>query len=173
MKKLLLAGLLLLSGLSVQAQASPAWPHNPKTGEVEMQGMLPWPDSAKTEFQRRHLVQHWYLTKLAALLAHKPQQPSSTKEPSYGVPLWVYLSRYQADTPLAHGIGVACQAELMPTPKGLKYHFSDFNFMWWDYDTGSSDPLDTLVLTDTDPIAVKGREILATARKRLAALSSW
>jgi hypothetical protein len=28
-----------------------------------MQGMLPWPDSAKTELQRRRLVQHWYLTK--------------------------------------------------------------------------------------------------------------
>jgi hypothetical protein len=89
------------------------------------------------------------------------------------VPLWVYLSRYQADPPLAHGIGVACQAELMPTPKGLEYHFSDFNFMWWNYDVSSSDSLDRLVLTDTDPIAVKGREILATTCKRLAALSSW
>jgi hypothetical protein len=174
MNKLLLAVLLLLSGLSVQAQASPAWPHNPKTGEVEMQGMLPWPDSAKTELQRRRLVQHWCLTKLAALLAHKPQQLSITKEPSYGgVPLWVYLSRYQADPPLAHGIGVACQAELMPTPKGLGYHFSDFNFMWWDYDVSSSDSLDRIVFKDKEPIAVKGREILATARKRLAALSSW
>jgi hypothetical protein len=70
MNTLLLAGLLLLSGLGAQGQASPSWPHNPKTGEVEMQGMLPWQDSAKTELQRRRLVQHWYLTKLAALLAH-------------------------------------------------------------------------------------------------------
>jgi hypothetical protein len=45
MNKLLLAALLLLSGLSAQAQASHAWPHNPKMSEVEMQGVLPWPDS--------------------------------------------------------------------------------------------------------------------------------
>jgi hypothetical protein len=136
-----------------------------------MQGMLPWPDSAKTELQRHRLVEHWYLTKLAALLANKPQQPSSTKEPSYGVPLGIYLSRYQADTPLAHAISVTCQAELMPTPKGLEYQFTDFSFNWWEDDAGGSDSVDTLVLTD--PIAVKGREILATARKRLSALSSW
>jgi hypothetical protein len=41
MNKLLLAACLLLSGLGAQAQASPAWPHKPKTGEVAMQGMLP------------------------------------------------------------------------------------------------------------------------------------
>jgi hypothetical protein len=67
-----------------------------------MQGMLPWPDSAKTELQRRRLVQHWYLTKLAALLAHNPPQLSSTKEPSYGAPLGVCLSRYEAAAPLDH-----------------------------------------------------------------------
>jgi hypothetical protein len=61
----------------------------------------------------------------------------------------------------------------MLTPKGLEYHFSDFNFMWWDYDASSSDSLDRIVFKDKEPIAVKGREILATARKRLAALSSW
>jgi hypothetical protein len=136
-----------------------------------MQGMLPWPDSAKTELQRRRLVQRWYLNKLVALLANKPQQPSSTQEPAYGVPLGVYLSRYQASAPLAHAISVTCQAELMPTPKGLEYHFADFSFNWWEDDTDGSDSLDTLVLTD--PIAVKGREIIATARKRLAALGSW
>jgi hypothetical protein len=41
MNKLLLAACLLLSGLGAQAQASPVWPHNLKTDEVEMQGMLP------------------------------------------------------------------------------------------------------------------------------------
>jgi hypothetical protein len=173
MKHLLLVGLLVVSGLSVQAQVSPAWPHNPKTGEVEMQGMLPWPDSAKTELQRRRVVQHWYLTKLAALLENKHQQPSSTKEPSYGVPLWVYLSRYQADPPLAHLISVTCQVDLMPTPKGLEYQFTDFWFNWWDDDAGSSAPLDGLVFKELEPVAVKAREIIATARKRLDALSSW
>jgi hypothetical protein len=52
-----------------------------------MQGLLPWPDSAKTELQRRLLVQRWHVTKLAALLANKPQQPSKNKEPVYGIPL--------------------------------------------------------------------------------------
>jgi hypothetical protein len=171
MEKLLLFGLLLLSRLGAQGQANPSWPHNPKTGEVEMQGMLPWPDSAKTELQRRRLVEHWYLTKLATLLADKPQQPSSAKEPSYGVPLGVYLSHYQADAPLNHAISVVCQAELMPTPKGLEYQFTDFNFTWWEDDAGGYFPLDGLVLRE--PIAVKSREIIATARKRLTALRSW
>jgi hypothetical protein len=173
MNKMLLVACLLWSGRSAQAQEGFAWPHNPKTGEVEMQGMLPWPDSAKTELQRRRLVQHWYATKLAALLTNKPLQPSSTKEPYYGVPLGVRLSRYQADPPLAHLISVVCQAEFMPTPKGLEYQFTDFNFTWWEDDTGSSDSLDRLVFKDQEPIAVKGREIIATARKRLAALGSW
>jgi hypothetical protein len=173
MNKLLLAACLLLSGLSTQAQVSPAWPHNPKTGEVEMQGMLPWPDSAKTELQRRRLVQHWYVTKLATLLADKHQQPSRQKEPAYGVPLGVHLSRYQADPPLAHMISVTCQVDLMPTPKGLEYQFTDFWFNWWDDDAGSSAPLNGLVFKESEPIAVKAREIIATARKRLAALSSW
>jgi hypothetical protein len=61
----------------------------------------------------------------------------------------------------------------MPTPKGLEYQFTDFNFTWWEDDTGSSDSLDRLVFKDQEPIAVKGREIIATARKRLAALGSW
>jgi hypothetical protein len=173
MNKLLLAGLLLLSWLSAQAQEGPAWPHNPKTGEIEMQGMLPWPDSAKTELQRRRLVQHWYVTKLAVLLVDKHRQSSSKNEPAYGVPLGVHLSRYQADPPLAHLISVTCQVDLMPTPKGLEYQFTDFWFNWWDDDAGSSAPLDGLVFKELEPVAVKAREIIATARKRLDALSSW
>jgi hypothetical protein len=166
--------LLLLTLLPVLTHAqTPAWPHNPKTGEVELQGMLPWPDSATTELQRRRLVQHWYATKLAALLADKLPQPSSIKEPSYGVPLWVHLSHYQAAPPLAHAISVVCQIELMPTPKGLEYQFTDFNFTWGEDDVSGSNSLDGLVFKDKEPIAVTGREIIATARKRLAALSSW
>jgi hypothetical protein len=65
------------------------------------------------------------------------------------------------------------QAELMLTLKGLAYQFTDFSFNWWEDDARSSDSLDRLVITATDPIAVKGWEIIATARKRLAALSSW
>jgi hypothetical protein len=60
----------------------------------------------------------------------------------------------------------------MPTPKGLEYQFTDFS-NWSEDDTRSSYSVDTLVLTDTYPIAVKGRKIIATARKQLAALSSW
>jgi hypothetical protein len=116
-------------------------------------------------------VQHWYVTKLATLLADKPQQPSSTKEPAYGWPLDVYLSRYQAATSLGHGISVTCQAALLPTPQGLEYHFTNFSFNWWEDNTGGSTSLDTPL--PAEPASVKAREILALARKRLAALSNW
>lgn len=169
MRRLLL---LILFPMLTHAQTT-TWPHNPQTGEVELQGMLPWPDSATTELQRRRLVQHWYLNKVAALLADKPPQPSRTKEPAYGVPLGVYLSRYQADAPFTHLLSVVCQVTLLPTPKGLAYQFTAFHFTWWEDDVGGADSLDRLVFKDNEPVAVKGREILATARKRLAALSSW
>ena len=164
MKRLLL---LLLFPILSQAQTT-TWPHNPRTGEIELQGTLPWPDSAKTELQRHRLIQHWYLTKLAALLAHKPPQTISPTAPADGIPLAVCLRRYQAATSL---LSVTCQAALSPTPQGLAYQFTDFSFNWWDDDAGGSTSLDTLVLTG--PAAVKAREIIAIARKRLAVLSSW
>lgn len=60
MKALLLNGLLLaalLCLLTILSAHAQAWPHNPKTGKVEFHGALPWPASAKTEAQRRALVQ--------------------------------------------------------------------------------------------------------------------
>jgi hypothetical protein len=164
--------LLLLTLLPVLAQAqTTTWPHNPQTGEVGMQGLLPWPDSAKTQLQRRRLVQHWYVTKLAVLLKNKPQQPSNSIEPVYGIPLPVCLRRYQAATSQGPMISVTCQAELMPTPQGLAYLFTDFNFNWWEYDAGGSAPVDMPL--PAEPASLKAREIIAIARKRLAALSSW
>jgi hypothetical protein len=53
MKTLLAVLLYLLTLTSAHAQA---WPRNPTTGKVEFKGTLPWPASAKTEAQRRALV---------------------------------------------------------------------------------------------------------------------
>jgi hypothetical protein len=171
MKRLLLFLALFPCFLQAQTQAATTWPHNPETGEIEMRGLLPWPDSSKTELQRRHLVQHWHTTKLIKLLEDKPLQPSKKQEPSYGVPLAICLSRYQAATPLNHVISVVCQVKLLPTPSGLAYQFTGFTFNWWEDDAGGSTWLDQLILTG--PESVKAKEIIATARKRLAVLSSW
>jgi hypothetical protein len=164
--------LLFLTLLPVLAQAqTTTWPHNPQAGEVEMLGLLPWPDSAKTELQRRRLVQHWHVTKLAALLTPKPQQPSNSTEPTYGIPRQVCLRRYQVATSQDHVLRVTCKVALMPTPKGLAYHFTDCNFNWWEDDAGGSMSLDEPL--PTGPALLKTREIIAIACKRLTALSSW
>lgn len=165
MKLLLLLALLLPTVAFAQPQA---WPRNAKTNKIEFTGILPWPDSAKTLPQRQQLVFHWYFTKLtdwtraeaaqhAAVAAHNKEKLTYEGLPQ--------LARIRHRIGLEH-FQLLYQVELLPTSRGLSYHFVDFECGWASGDVSSGWPLeDTSHLTTTTSVATAlFRQRLATAQ---------
>jgi len=168
MKLLLLLTLLLPTVAFAQPQA---WPRNTKTNKIEFTGLLPWPDSAKTLHQRQQLIFRWYFTKLTDLTRAEAAKQAAVatqyneKLTYEGLPQLVRIS---------HRAGIESfyllyQVELLPTSRGLSYHFVEFECDW-----SSEDVSGGWALEDTSHLTTTASAAIALFRQRLAtAQAGW
>jgi hypothetical protein len=168
MKLLLFLALLLPTMAFAQPQA---WPRNTKTNKIEFTGILPWPDSAKTLHQRQQLVFQWYFTKLTDLTRaeaakHATVATQYNEKLTYaGLPQLV-LIRHRAG--MEH-FQLLYRVELLPTSRGLIYHFVAFECGW-----ASEDVSGGWALEDTSHLTTTASAAIALFRQRLAtAQAGW
>lgn len=165
MKPALLFSTLLSLSIAAHAQQ---WPRNAKTGKIEFRGILPWPDSVKTEAQRRALVRRWYATKLSGLTRAEAVQASEGKAKfTYdGLPQTVrYTYKERADKVFF----LFSEAQLTATATGLAYQLTSFELGWFEEDVGDgAEPLEGQLKQ------VHIRPALIVIRKRLGiVLANW
>ncbi|MGI4862603.1 MAG: hypothetical protein ACRYFZ_01680 [Janthinobacterium lividum] len=163
---------LLFTLLSFTSHAQSTWPRNPRTGEVELQGSLPWPRDAKTDSQQQALVRRWYLAKLTDL---SPAEVDRKAAPDKTSSILTY-ARLPKVAVLRQGKGsneyiLGYTMRLTGSPIGLAYTVNDFYFnKVSEVESYDPTPLEELLPKATP----KEQAALAALRKRLAvALAGW
>jgi hypothetical protein len=149
------------------AQDGQQWPRNPLSHTIELSGTLPWPAQAHTARQRRALIQHWYWTKLTVERTEKGGSSSSQEPTTYGgVPALGYFDQRPSAAQLWR---LLFQLRLTPTPRGLAYRLSNFEYAHGDEDVSRGGTLEELLRRPPS----QQPDLAAFHTRLLAALATW
>lgn len=173
MKQHWFLALLLLLGLTTHAQA--LWPRNSRTSKVEYIGTIPWPDTVRTDRQRKILVRRWYLAKLTDLTATELTAWKSKPSTSLTYADLPGRSYYSVNSSEGQCFRLRWCIKLSASPTALVYQLIEFEYNWFDDDVSGSGPLEFLLSPDVlQKSSGEGRQMLRFMQQRLTtAISRW